>query len=1121
MNDQTDLFLDTEAEARRRQFRMRRLQVYNWGTFQDLHDIAIAEDGFLFVGRSGSGKSTLLDAIAALMTPPQWLSFNAAAREGERHRRDRNLMSYVRGAWGDRTDEASGEIATHFLRRGTTWSALALTFANGEGRRVTLIHLYWVRGSGTANSDVRRHYMIGGRNFEIGAELDGFDLDVRALKRRLEDLDHFGDTFRPYAERFRRLLNIESEQALRLLHKTQSAKNLGDLNAFLREFMLDRPDTFEAAERLVAEFAELDAAHREVVTARRQVDVLHPAREAHDTLERLDRDIARNERLLAGIDAFAERLRLGLLEAAIAELDAQALGLEGEIEQQRERLAQAQADLRELETAHREQGGGRIEQLEEELARLAEARDQRLANRKRLQTACRTLGWSMPDTAAAFGERLAETRARLEAWQDEEQAAERERDGLRDRLKTLEQEFAEVRREIEAMERQPSNIPAHMLELRRRLAEALGCAESELPFVGELLAVREDEAAWRGAIERVLHGFSLSLLVDQGRYAAVSEYVDRTHLGGRLVYYRVSDDVTAGGVAPGPNSLIAKLEIRDTVFRPWLAAELHRRFDYACVENLRDFRATERALTQRGQVRHGRDRHEKDDRWAVDDARRWVLGFDNREKLALYRQRGRELGADIAGLQQALEQHQARREQARERLAACYRIVNLDWPAVDVAGVLDRLAAVERQLHELREGDATLRELGRRIEAQRERVEKLDEQLRERRTRLGVVAEKRKSLEEEREAAERRLAECIEPDEADRTALEARFEAAGTATLRNLDERRRKVERGLQSELTGQRRQREACVRRIEHAFAEFKREWPQAGADMDATLAAAPDFMALLERLERDGLPRHEQRFFDMLREQSSENLAALNKYLSQARKDIHTRMETVNEGLAGAEFNRGTRLRIEVQNRQLPDVADFNRQVGEILRHAWHDDRQTAERRFLLLKELVGRLRAESPDDRRWRDLVLDVRLHVEFIGRELDAGGGEVEIYRSGAGKSGGQREKLATTCLAAALRYQLGGSEGGPPTYAAVVLDEAFGKADNEFTELAMRIFEGFGFQMIVATPLKAVMTLEPFIGGACFVDIRDRNRSATLAIEYDPETQRLDLPRHAYGKELSA
>ncbi|NIR28994.1 MAG: ATP-binding protein, partial [Gammaproteobacteria bacterium] len=122
-------------------------------TFSGLHDIRIAEDGFLVVGRSGSGKSTLLDALAALLVPPQWLAFNAAAREGERGgRQDRNWASYVRGAWADQKDLDSGEIATRYLRKGTTWSALAVTFADGTDRVVTLAQLYWLRGAAAGNS---------------------------------------------------------------------------------------------------------------------------------------------------------------------------------------------------------------------------------------------------------------------------------------------------------------------------------------------------------------------------------------------------------------------------------------------------------------------------------------------------------------------------------------------------------------------------------------------------------------------------------------------------------------------------------------------------------------------------------------------------------------------------------------------------------------------------------------------------------------------------------------------------------------------------------------------------------------------------------------------------------
>jgi hypothetical protein len=38
-----------------------------------------------------------------------------------------------------------------------------------------------------------------------------------------------------------------------------------------------------------------------------------------------------------------------------------------------------------------------------------------------------------------------------------------------------------------------------------------------------------------------------------------------------------------------------------------------------------------------------------------------------------------------------------------------------------------------------------------------------------------------------------------------------------------------------------------------------------------------------------------------------------------------------------------------------------------------------------------------------------------------------------------------------------------------------------------------------------------MTLEPFIGGACFVHIKDRKTSSILTIDYDESTHRLLLP----------
>ena len=1094
------------------QFRMHRLQVFNWGTFSGLHDIPIADRGFLFVGPSGAGKTTLLDAFSALIVPPRWVDFNAAAREASRTGRDRNLVSYIRGAWAEQKDDESGEIATRYLRTGTAWSALALTYSDSQQHTVVLVQLFWLRGNANGATDVKRHFLIFERPFDL-REIKDFDLDVRKLKKSYPEA-FSRDSFQPYQERFCRLLGIESEQALRLLHKTQSAKNLGDLNTFLRDFMLDRPETFDAAERLVAEFAELNAAHQAVVTAREQVGTLVPARDGYTELQELSLQQDRAREVKQGVDGYKETMRLALLQEKIATLQVELAGTQAESQRLKATLDNERAALEDLKEQHRQLGGDRIQHLEAEKSSFERIRDERMRKRSQAESCCRKLAWPLPDTPQHFAELTAQAAQEVERWQDQRANRQQQQFALVNQKAEREKEFRAASEEVLALRRQPSNIPAHMLALRAMITRALGLHEAALPFAGELIEVDPHQAVWRGAIERLLHGFALSLLVEERHYAAVSAFVNEQHLGGRLVYFRVgrAEDLTPRPIAA--NSVFHKLQIKPGSFAPWIEADLKNRFDYSCVESLQAFRAAERALTREGQIRHGKTRHEKDDRHRVDDASHWVLGFDNREKLALFEAQAHRLAEEIATLDRAIRGLTAAETQQAERALICRDLANIQWQEIDAVPVLERIAAIEIALREARAGSPALQQIAARIVEQTERAAQAEERVVAIRARIQAIE---KDLRE-REDRQRILLQ--EPALTALTPLQiaelpARFDAfQQKLTLDNIDKIAQRVERALTEELEAMANRHNQLVRAIEERFAEFQRRWPMEAGDMDATLRSAADFLAKLKRLETDGLPAHEQRFFDLLRNQSHQNLAALSTHMSQARKSILDRMEIVNDSLRGAEFNKGTYLHIAASDRQLPEVQEFRQEIRQALSHAWVEDRDQAESRFLILRRLVERLGSQDPAERHWRETVLDVRLHVEFIGREVDLEGREIEVYRSGAGKSGGQRQKLATTCLAAALRYQLGTADQSTPVYAPVVLDEAFDKADNEFTALAMNIFANFGFQMIVATPLKSVMTLEPFIGGACFVHISERRHSSILMIEYDTGRQRLKLPEHA-------
>ncbi len=1090
------------------QFKLTRVQTFNWGTFSGVFDFPIAAEGYLFVGPSGSGKSTILDAHAALMTPPRWVDFNVAAREAERHGRDRSIMTYLRGAWAQQTGE-DGDYASQYLRTGTTWSAIAETYRDDQGHVVVLAQILWVKGNSTTAGDARRLFLTLEREFDV-RELEFFatsEFDARRFKRELSDA-RIHTEFSSYQERFRRLLGIDNERALRLLHKTQSAKNLGDLNVFLRDFMLDEPETFSIAESLVNEFGELNEAHQEVVAARRQVEVLRPARDAN--LERERQANARNTLLAVqtAIDQYREHRRRTLLEQRIAlrEVDKKAS------EQESLRLAAIVTnELEKLEDLRRQKlnlGAEVLDRLAQDLRNAESEKPSRIAKRDQAFAACKVMGWALPDSVAEFVQLAESARRHVLNARERKTDIERRKDDLKEQRRQATDQFNEVRAEVEVLERQRSNLPARLVELREQMAHDLAIPVDKLPFAGELIEVRPDAAEWTGAIERVLGGFARSVLVDDKHYAAVSSYLNDRTIRERLVYFRtIGQAITR---SPGLDSLVRKVNVAPGAFGDWVREELKHSFDLECAPTLQAFRAASRAVTREGQVKHNTMRHEKNDRFAVNDRSQWVLGFDNKAKLELYKERAATLGQRIGKLEAALRRIDDEETAQQEQLLNCQTLSNLSWNDIDVGALLVRIDDLNDRLARERAARPALALLDERIKAQEAEystasAKKSDEDANGRQIATDVAG-LREALSDVT-----RLWPGSDQAPAFADAIAERFAATGKeVTLENLDQVTSQVERNLNQELRGADVRLIELQNSIEQCFAEFNRLWPAVAGGLDATLASADDYLAKLKRLEDDNLPAYEDRFFRLLREQSDQNLTLLATKIDEERSAIRARMELVNESLKTAPFNPGTHLVIETTDKSLEIVRQFRADMKASLSHAFSDDRELAEERFKVLAALVKRLASQETADKNWRSLVLDVRQHVEFVARELDEDDLEVEVYRSGAGKSGGQRQKLAATCLAAALRYQLGGQDRTLPRYSTVVLDEAFDKADAEFTAMAMNIFKTFGFQMIVATPLKSVMTLEPFIGGACFVHIKDRKKSAVIPIDYDASAHRLAL-----------
>jgi uncharacterized protein YPO0396 len=382
----------------------------------------------------------------------------------------------------------------------------------------------------------------------------------------------------------------------------------------------------------------------------------------------------------------------------------------------------------------------------------ARERQQRSEAYNRLAT---ELGFPAPRTADQFVDNQAQGRKELA----QSQALEA---GVQNLIVELEIAFRDLRREhttldseIRSLKSRRSNIPSHILDLRDRLCEALNLEATSLPFAGELIEVRKEEAAWEGAAERLLHNFALSLLVPDERYAAIAEWVNATHLAARLVYYRVHEKVGPVRQRRSRQALSEKLQIKDaSPVYDWLQREIDERFDYVCATSLDEFRREEKAITRNGQIKTSGKRHEKDDRSRIDDRTRYVLGWSNEAKIAALEKQAADLEARIQAIAAEIAKLADERKILAYRLGLLQQLSayksfsDLDWHAIVVE--IDRLESERRQLAQ---GSDVLRTLAARLEqvesALTETREKLEAATREEAQR----AEKREEAMRQRSAA--------------------------------------------------------------------------------------------------------------------------------------------------------------------------------------------------------------------------------------------------------------------------------------------------------------------------------------------------------------------------------
>lgn len=524
-------------------FKLDYLEVWNWGTFdKKVYHMNLHGNNSLLTGANASGKSTLIDALLTLMVPLKRQRFYNQS-SGVEKKGNRTEESYFFGNYGNQQQEGAASTTTLRLRDKGARSVLLASFCNVDKRVVTLFQVRYYTGE-----ELKVLFGVARESLTIERDFSEFDLhgdwrkrltkkyNTNETKRTIE----FFDGPVVYGEKMITLFGMRSDKALTLFNQIVGVKVLDDLDSFIRTNMLEELPAEEKYQELKDNFQNLMEAKTNIDKVKEQIAQLEPINALTEELKEIDIRIVEmeQEKSVAAywfaartVDLCDKELvccksDLRKLEDRLKELKVQ----KGELEQEQMRLTVA---------IEKDEVGQQIHEIEKEINQRVRIRDNRKAKAEEYDKLAKLVKMEQSPDVEVFEINRATAKREKDALQvtidrqlmEEKRQAQNRQDEI---SSNIEERMATIR----YLQQHKNNISGRVAEIRDEILEAVGATTEEIPFIGELICVKDDERDWEYSIERILHNFALRLVVPEKYYKQVNEYVNGHNLRGRIVYQR-------------------------------------------------------------------------------------------------------------------------------------------------------------------------------------------------------------------------------------------------------------------------------------------------------------------------------------------------------------------------------------------------------------------------------------------------------------------------------------------------------------------------------------------------------------------------------------------------------
>ena len=1103
MTHQTNLF-NTDPQVAG--FKLDYMEVWNWGTFNDkVYRMNPHGNNSLLTGANASGKSTLIDALLALLVPQQRKRFYNQS-SGTEKKGNRTDITYFFGNYGQQQEGEAGATSLK-LRDKSARSVLLATFNNSDGRVVTLFQVRYYSGE-----ELRTVYGMAHKHLTISQNFATFDSNGVWRKRMEKELNtgsskrivEFFNGPKAYEEKMLLVFGMRSDKALTLFNQIVGVKVLNDLDSFIRDNMLEERDAEEKYKELRENFQNLMDAKTNIEKTKEQIRQLEP-------IDKLAEDVLLIEKSIKELQSEKDIVSYWFAVRTVKLCQEHLERCKSELRQLDDTIKANNAEKRRLDETksnlevaiNSDSVGQQIKDIEKEIQNLKERFEERKEKEEKYNTLIHKLELPQGVDSSTFQSNKATAQKQKMALQEllDNELAERKRH-LQNEKEDIEANIKSHVNTIKYLSEHNNNISGRVAEIRDEIIQHIGATADEIPFIGELIRLKDDEREWESAIERILHNFALRLIVPEKYYRKVNEYVNYHNLRGRIVYQRYNYDAALREFVnrhAQDNSLLNKIEFKPNAqYIDWIEDRLYSEFNYTCVDTLEDFNhINEKAVTKEGLIKAKGGKHEKDDRPEISRREHYVLGWDNREKIAAIKKEYENSCSQLTVMNKKIKELDNKRKETEERKETFSRLLDfekfddIDWQSYSIR--INEKKEEKKQLESTNDRVKTLQEL---LEKVKLRIKDIETQNQNISRKQGMLDKDKKDTEERCSKNSNALAlmDSVDVDEFENNHSELLL-----VGLEDIEARHKSLQNDIDKKIREKQAEKSKKEDEAKSKIIKFKnpteeittkfRDWRSDVNSLPDSVEFISEYQNLLKKLNEEALPSFEKRFNKYLHETVINNIYTFRQFFKDWESLINKTINQLNSYLRDINFNvyPETYIQLESSKKRNVNINEFVQMLEKAIPNM-REINSTIDGQRLHFEQHVLPLMQRLQDE-KWRKEVMDVRARFSYKAVEhYKADDQKRNTYESMGQLSGGEKAQLTYTILGSAIAYQFGLTKHGcDSSFRFIAIDEAFRAQDEDKARYLISLCKQLHLQLLVVTPSDNIHIVENDISYVHYVE----------------------------------